>query len=825
MSFNITSRKFYDEFTGTGGGGVNYLNACQGDKIKCVIEGYFYWAATLINVSFDAGTKTITQNNLALGVNNSFIERGFNAGDTIAVIGTASNNATFTIASLTDTTITTVEVLVSEVAPSTSIYGTTLITSIDLLYDLIDNLSKKSDFVSATDKETVQRYYATGLDASVITPVPMKIGSESFGWVTDIVTGDEGEAIVEGVGISNYKQYFKITHVFYMTRIWTNELIQNFANRLAPNEYLKGNHLKHICKINGKFDYYDPIIVHTGSLIDQKGSSAWFNQSNVQDKSEYSINSIQYQNFATSEYLEQLDGSIVNLVTMTINSRSGKFVAATTKFILNHFLCPTKEIDYINTNTTLLQNIRLDKKIITMDAVAVNGIEYSTDYQSLTDIQATYVSATQVIITFKVDYSSATKTILANKDADDRLYAFVISCQDIAITTTKNIDRVNVLADFKGADYDLRTSALFSLIDYIHCYPFPNYGVFEANEIVGYEGDLAYIEIPFQVETAIISGASPTLQKMNIQIVATKDGENDFILEEKAFDLSAVRKLNDKQTINDQTTRGMILPDESPWNRANVIRYEDGDDGTMAGYKLQYGFVLRYESWIEVVQSALGASFDVFKDIETVVQAWKRYSTGNGWALKFRLNAEVLGYSDFVTKFQTETTFTILEAGDAPEDGPTYKSQIKFYNEIGTEVPGLIKEEPTRIVATFFGDPTDLPAGMTVINGFVTVDNEFGSMFTRRIATTDFDSEEDSPFSTEDLPALQNVVSEMQSANLRMAVYNNRVVFDTWYTPDITTSPENKKVSFRLGYNVASILLQEDGSAIMQDGSYILLNL
>lgn len=825
MSFIITSRKFFDEFTGSGGGGSTYLNALQGDKITCEIEGYFYWAMTNSKLTFDSASQTISLFYSPLSQQNgtSFLTQGFNIGDTIEVVGTASNDGPYTITDVTDLAITTAGAVVDESAPSASVYGTTLVTDLDFFYDLISNKSSKQDFVSATDKETVQKYSATGLDASVGTPVPLTISTASYGWVTDIVTNDdEGEGFVEGVTNVNYKQSFKITTIFYMTRIWTNQLMQNFLKRTAPEEYVKGNHLKHIFKIDGKFSECDPLISHTGIQTEQDGESGWLNQNNCGNKPEYSISSIQYQNDVSLEILNQLEGSIVNLVTIVIESRSGKFVAGNTKFILNHFLCPLDELVYINTDTTLLQNIRLDKQIITMDAASVDGIEFGTDYQSLTDIEATFFSATQVIITFKVDYSSVTKNIISLKDVSDRLYSIVVSCQDESILTTIGIDRVNVLCDFNVMDYDVREPLIFGLVDYIHCFKFPNYGTFEDNDIVGYEGDPAYVEIPFWIETAVVNNITPTLKNISCKIVSTKTDEDDFILEEKIFDTSVVRKLDDKQTIDILNERGFIFADDNPFNRADIVRYEDGDSGTMIAYKLRYAFALRYETWLEVVQSSQGASYDIFKNIEEVNQAWKQYSTGFGWALKFRMDAQVEGYTGFVTSFQTETTFTILENGDAPQDGVNFKSSIKYYNEDAIETGGLVAGEKIRVVARFGGDPTTFPTGMTELNGFIFADDEFGSIFTRINASLDFDSEEDSPFSAEDLPVLNGVVSEIVATNLRMSVFANRIELDTWYTlPDDASG--NKSFWARIIYQEGNILLQEDGSAILQEDNFAIL--
>jgi len=829
MGFIATSRLFFDEFTGSGGGGVKYLNQLQGDKVTCEIEGYFFWAIQNQKFIFNAANKTITiaySPVNGLGQTKGFIAAGFTLDDTFDVTGSALNNSSFTITAITDGQITVAEVVVDETANSANVWGTTPITDMNFFYDLIANNSTKVDFVSATDKETVQKYSATGLDATVATPVPLTIATKSFGWVTDIVSNDvEGEGFVEGDGIVDYKQKFKITHVFYMTRMWTKELIQNFVNRVAPEEFVKGNHLKHICQIEGLYEECNPFIPHKGSIINEKGEAGWFNQSNCQTLPEYSIASIQYQNDVTSEFLTELDGSIVNLVTLSIYSRSGKFVAGASEFIVNHFLCPLNEAEYVNTSTTLLQNIRLDKKKILMDAAAVNGIEFGTDYQSLTDIQASFVDANYVIITFKVDYSSITKALLKAKSANDRYYAFVVSCQDEAITTTKNIDRVNVLADFQNADYDLRDDSLLTLIDYIHCFKFPNAGVFESNDVVGYEGDPSYIEIPFRIESAVVDQKSPTLKNIKIQIVSTKTDNDDFVLEEKIFDTSLFRKLDDKQIINIETSRGFILPDDNPFNRADIVRYEEGDSGTLVAYKLRYAFALRFESWLEVVQASLGDSYDIFKDIENVVQAWKRYSTGYGWALKIRMTAQVAGYDDFVTTYQAETNVSILEASDAPTAGNDFDLTIQYFNEAGDEVEGLMKEEKTRIKATFRGDTSVFPAGMTEFNGWMFACDEFGSIFDRRIACTDFDSEDDSPFSSVGLPNYNPPVPEIESANIRLSVFANRVILESWYTIPEDDNSTNIIIVPRLGYSVANILLKEDGSALLQEnGDYILLN-
>lgn len=823
--FIVTSRKFYDVWTAGGGGGVDYLNACQGDKVKCVIEGYFYWASINRHVIFDNASKTITLYSPDTGQNDSlsFITDGFKLGDTFAVTGSVSNNTNFTIASITDRVITTVVAPVSEDSGATNLYGTTKITALDYYYNLIEN-SAQIDFDSKTDIGTQQKYTIGGLDASVPGAIYFNIGTDSFGWVTDgYAAGVSTETFIEAVSIAAYKQSFRITQIFRQTVMWTKDVQSNFQNKIIPNNFLNGKALRHICKIDGKFDYNTPVVAHTGSIT-TNGAGSWYNQSSIQTRRGYSIDSITYQNYATSEFLDQLQGDIVNLVTMIVKSKDGEFAANTSKFLISHFQCPTIDSEYINTNTNLLENIKYDEAFATSDQAAINGINYGTDYQSITNVQVVNFSVSQVVITFRINYSTAIKTYLKNKAINDRFYFIGVECQDILIATTKGVDRINLIADFNDADYDVREPNNFGLVDYIHSYFYPNWGVFENNTVKGYEGEPSYVEIPFWVETAVVNGITPTIQNIELQIVSTKAGQNDFVIESKFFNLSTIRKLNNKQTVNIIDFRNFILAEDSPWNRADIIRNPDGDNGTKISYMLRYGFVLRYEDWIEVVQSAVGNTYDIFKDVETVVHAWKRFNTGNGWVMKLRLNSQIKGYSGFVTNFTTDTSFTILDSTDAPEDGNNFKVLIQYFTVDGIEIDGILKDAPTRLVGNFICGPTIFPANKTVLNGFCFVDDIAGSIFSRRLASTDIASESDSPFSIDTLPVLSNYISQQVENNLRMTIFQNRIIFDTLYTPIENDKSSNKLVWFKLGYNNLNILLQENGSAILQEnGDYILL--
>lgn len=817
MAFITTSRKFYDQFTGLGGGGVEVLNSCQGDLLTCIIEGYFFWSLENVMLTYVSSTKTISFTSLA--DQRSWIQQGFQIGDTFVSTLTVFNNITLTIVTITDKVITVAESIFDESATNASCFGVTPITSIDYFYNLISN-NENPNYISKTDVGVPQKYTATGLDASIVTPVYAEVGTDSYAWVNDVLTGNLTELKIEGVAFGgDYKQKFKITQTFRQTRIWTKDLQFNFLNRIAPAEFQNDNHLRHIFQVAGKFDYNNPVADHIGGITADKGFTAWYNQTSAQTRKEYSITSIAYIDSVTSDVLGVIEPTLQTDVTININSRSGKFVTGTSQYLLSLFQCPTNNLELQNTSTTLLQNIYEDEVMMTSDAAGVNGINYSTDYQSITNAIVTFVNANNVSLTFSVIYSAAIKNYIANKQASDRLYSITVACQSFAIATTKGVDRCNLIADFQNQTYDFRNKDLIGLIDYIHCFTYPNYGVAENNTVRGFEGDPVYIEVPFWIETAVVANVSPTLQNVEIQIATTKSGENDFILENKVFDLSAIRKLNDKQTVDIIGDRGFILADGNPFNRSNVIRYEDGDSGTKIAYKLQYAFVLRYEGWLQAIQSQQGANIDVFKNIEEVTERWKIYNT-NGWALKLRFLPSAMGYDGFVTNFTAETDMIIV---DAPESGQVFEHENQYFNLDGIEVDFILQNEPTRAVCNFIGDPTSFPSGMTEYAGFVFVSKTTEDIFSRRFACTDMASEPDNPFSVDNLPVLQDYISQRAENNLRITIFSNRIVLDAIYTPPINNESQNLLAVFKLGYTPNNYLLQEDGFAFLQEnGSYIL---
>src|SRR3990167_9831237 len=104
MSFIFTDISFTDEFTGAGGGGVQYINGGVLSKHIATIEGYFYLAYLNKTLTFNAATKTITNANVldltSFFDDGNLIGKGLQPDRIIEIEGSVSNNGTYIIDSI-----------------------------------------------------------------------------------------------------------------------------------------------------------------------------------------------------------------------------------------------------------------------------------------------------------------------------------------------------------------------------------------------------------------------------------------------------------------------------------------------------------------------------------------------------------------------------------------------------------------------------------------------------------------------------------------------------------------------------------------------------
>jgi len=809
MSVIIDDIRIYDEFLGApAGGGNDYLNAGVTDKLIAWIDIHTFLAAENKRLDFDGATDTITN------VNNndfdSFITLGFKVGMTIEVEDTVSNDGTYTITEVTDRTITVAEALIDELDEDASIFDDTPITALDFYYNLIENLSQES-YLSLTDRGAIQRFTVSGLDATDVSATNMFIGSSSFGWVTnelfDAATGEVSTVNIAGLGIADHKQSFRIKHTFHVAPFATREQLTNFQNRFAPDYFQGINALKYIFKVDAKFVYGDPDVPHTGKSVDISGRSNWFDMNTDRTRPEYILNSIVYE--IGVDVVDAPDLNQITHVTIELTSRTGQFQIHS-KMILEHLYLPLDTADYINTSTTLRQNFFNDRKLQLISAAAGHGEYVGTDYQVLKNIDWLFVDANNATVEFDIDYSTYIKDFLKLKSSDNRNFALIVSTQDLSIAVTNIIDRVPVLCAVGSLDYNQDDSSLIQAVDTFRNYLYPDIDNDPTNDIKGYSGDPVYSQFPFRVLST--GSVVHTIQKAGFQIVAVHATKDDFILEEKIFNLAGERKLAGIPTINIEEERNFITYEDDPFNLVFIERDAAFDSGAYKGFMINYAFVLRYEFWNTILhtdsrvtnpgtQSGVGTN-TIFSDIDVVSDQWSDLQTA-GWSLKLRFVANILGTDGYVNEFQADSAITVKILGDQPGGYPAIAQETFYYDEDGNQIGhtdvtdtdggSIVINGNTRIVAIFTGDFDPYPAGADSPYGYMFDDIEDeGGINNRSLASSELPSEDDSPFSPTDVDL--TALTSSANGNVRINTYDDplgvpgsivEIRIEAWYDDSI----------------------------------------
>ena len=394
----------------------------------CCKTTFYFQKGSQISNNLSISGNVIS--NITCNSTESFItDDGFQIGEQIVLPGSASNTSSYTITALTDTTITVSVGLTTE-TPTSYIYVSTLITGLDWLYNLLPVTASNPSFYSFTDPLFQQKYIVSGISATNTTPIYFNIGSSSYAWVTDTMSGNNSQASIVGNGISStgntanaYQQSFTITHYFFISTISGNQL-RNFQQGNTPAIYP----LTYAYGINAYYIGGTPVIVDSLTGLAPNGASVWANQNNASTQPEFSFGSIVYIDNATGNILNSLDFSKNNLVTILVNSKSGLFVAGAT-VILEYIYISTSTTDYQKTPTTWRQNFMNDRCVTTIGASAANGEFSGTVYSVIQNVVCTVVSPNVMAVNCSIQYSASLQKFLISKQASNRNYSLLVDVQ------------------------------------------------------------------------------------------------------------------------------------------------------------------------------------------------------------------------------------------------------------------------------------------------------------------------------------------------------------------------------------------------------------
>lgn len=789
-----SSSLFYNRFTNQSGGGVRYLSQNVGSRVLRMTHCYAAWNLLAARLQFNAEDQTITI------LNNedyrTFYSQEFKVDDLITIVDAGSNNGDFLITDISEDgkTITIYETLVDATAESASIHGVTPITSIDYSYNIVPNDSPET-YVSLVDPSSVQRYTASSLDATNTTPVSMRVATRSFAWLTNIVTdtstGELEDCLIQGSGIENYRQYFTIAHRFYVTPFYLAGQYLNFANDAPPLYYENSASVKYICRVDGFFEKGTPVADHTGAELSTKGTGSWYDRASRGGIPEYSIGETTYEDAVTSDVLDALDTVKPVTVTIAFESRTGQFTE-TTEIVLGFFA--NRAADAIDTPTTMLQNLFHDEVFEMVDEAPAVGINFGNDYGSITGAEFSFDSPNEITVTFLFTPGPALTSYWQGLSDGQRYYTFTLETQDSEITTTKACDAVTARTPFMSAAWDKTDTSLLTFPGTgIEAFEFPSVGTAPSGSISGFEGDPWHTSCIFRIKkTPNDNGDTPTLNSLTFQVLASKDGQEDFIFEQFVIETSRMKKMSGVQQISFNQDRQFITYTGDPTNEVAISRSALYDTETESGYTATYGLVLRFEDWISALNQFqfLGASGltqpGIASDFEDITMRWADYQS-DGWDMYFRMIWDISDANgNRITPFASQIPVEVLQANQTNWPGGTgpFTEERQYFTEDGSiELNAIDREAPTLVRFTFNGDFV-LPADAVGYYGRAFVLPEGQAAYAVRSASSEIPSEEFSPWSpTETDP---DADQSYANGNLRINIYpGEKIVLEGYFDSSI----------------------------------------
>jgi hypothetical protein len=763
MPVDITAISLTDEYTGTSVAGTDFLMGSIFDKLTQRIDIAVHWESLNVKLTADVAAKTFTRFD-----NVKWRNLEFRINDTIEIANFGANNATYTITAITDNVISV------DPAPANNatdnnvhVYGTTTITNLDFYFNLIKNSDSES-YISTVDRETVQKYGNTGvLNASAgAGSVNLIAETKSFGWLN-------GSGTITNSGITNRQQKFRIEHTFKISPYFLNSQLESTEEGLYPPDYFADNEcLKYICKIDARPIKYDPEVVHsstngTGAANTFKiGNDGWLNEFLNGKAPNYTLTSIAYEDNATALPLDRIDFNKSTKVTIVLGSVNNVFVntgggyATGSPMVIGFSYLPLTESRYVNTQRTMDQNFLIDRVVSYIGAAQSDGEQFGTDYQVIVDCDITYVSASSCTITFDVEFSAATKTLLESVDENDRNYLLWVTPQIYSATKLIQTDRTAVACDVQNCDWNRDDATQFEILTTnVDFYEFPSTTTSPTTDVKAWCTDTVISKHQF-----LIPNNSKLISHKIIIRAYNATLDESFELESYSFNFTGLYGDNNTITQSIVNDKGYKLSDNDERNIILFERVSAIDTLTQQGYQVDYPFKLRYEHWRRLQQ--FNKAF-----VASPVQDWSIYSSMIGWQIQFVIQANVYdAVADYTTPFEHTANITVKDQNTSNDGSGNSIAIALSTGSLGSNLGGiLLLDEDTLVTLTFTGtgDFTTLPAGKTGWYGilYLDIENTGGENFVDENNTTQ-SVRSDSMWATQAVLTVFNSTTILLSASI-----------------------------------------------------------
>jgi len=771
MPVFVDNISFQDEFTGSYFGkgdsvGSPVLMGCVGDFMFVKINFHVSWNLTNFNATFQGNTITLNSGgaiiqsvgnkknpnsifssfNTAMG--GSFVQAGFQIGDTIVITNSGVNNGSYTIANLTDTTLTITSSFTTGSFAGCCMYGTTPINAFDFYYN-IQGGKNTPDYNSLTDLNTLQKF--SGLMNSEYGYNAMSPNSTSQAWFVSSVDGISCVPTIEYINTTGYNQNYVLFMPFLITPLFQSNQLSNIESAIEqalqggtdggaglfngqifnPPDYFTNDCLNFVYQIDAKFSI-------SNSIADQSsvnnvnfgtGNTSWFNSffptginqsGNLITNVQYFCKSIQYTN-ASGGTLTSIDCNNPTNVIIEIGSVGVSSVED--MFVLNFMGLPvnqgaTQGYQFINQETyrTVLLHDRCSKVI---SDGSTNGDMFGNPTQAITNVTSTRVSTSIIKISFTINLGYLSQETLANLVGfNAAYYAIWVTPQYHSVTTIKNSLRSAILCDVNTAFVNTDDATLL-VIDTSNTTDIHFFDT-ETNEITdnattdfkGFSGGYGIARCDFKVKSGC------TIQSVSCGFVVEIYEPNDYYYLSEIVDSFPIEQWNKttgsmfNKTINEISIteqRNFPLPANDLRNQRSIKRYTELDGDGFYGYEILYGFQLDYKWWIPIQTSQVFELFPasywaLFTQGYTSINTGTRaIADGYGCSIVYQIVWNILNNTTGITtQFIQKSNISVYD------DGGNANGSTCVISTIDNEGNGLSETIPSDIpfiIEAVFNNP------------------------------------------------------------------------------------------------------------------------
>ena len=566
---------------------------------------------------------------------------GIGVGDTIEV-----NSNDYIVTSVSDTILITNISITGTVGDRNNVvvYGKSALTALIYKYNLVEN-QEQVNFTSKVSGEDLA-FYTSGINT-------VAKDLEVLGKFNSVKTG---LATVKSVTNANpYVQSFEITHDLVVNPYYIDGQLNNLLEKKPPQLFDGLNSIKYIGEFEFRRDLSDPSAAKIANINNILGSVGWFDENFNGFDSNYTLNSITYQDDATSQTVDGVQINGKTNVTVVVDKITGNFASGNKAGVYFSYLPPVE--DYTETLTTFQDNFMYDNQFHTEGTSATAGTDIITNVDSS-------ISGNQLTITYSVEFDSSRITRLA--DANEPYFLFGIQVGDINIPYG---DSDNVMLSVVG---EFETT--IDIPDLVNTEQIRLY----RHDMQEDNVDTQYSQLGLWVEDGILCkynfnidlSKSAFLNNIKHVLIAYNNVTGEYFeLDSYNINTSDYTRVSGVQQLELSTTRGYKLADSSQFNR--VLLSTGNLNGDLQSYELQIGQKISYQDW-EELKDADPIFYDKTKPFNNLNKKASNYSDANNYTIRCALLMSVSGVSinniEGVTDYLVSSPECKIDDYDTPTD-------------------------------------------------------------------------------------------------------------------------------------------------------------